>query len=75
LQISLYSYLIGSFFSGNAYYVTLYILFALTVILQGLCGLEYFDKPQRFHIKDLAYIGMFEVGIVAMIHVFVRTGH
>jgi O-antigen ligase len=73
LQISLLMYLVGSFFSGNGYYVTLIVLFALAVSLQRASRLEIFAKPQRFSFKDLRSVALLEFGIIAFIYALCRT--
>lgn len=73
LQISLLMYLIGSFFSGNGYYVTLIILWALSAALQRASRLEQFSKPQKFVRRDLRNVALMECGIIAFIYFLCRT--
>ena len=68
LQVSLFAYLIGSFFSNSGYYITLYILFALIVSLQRLASPAIFKKNKLFQFKDLARIGTLEIVIILLIH-------
>jgi putative inorganic carbon (hco3(-)) transporter len=73
LQISLLMYLVGSFFSGNGYYVTLIVLFGLTASLQRASRLEQFARPQRFAFKDLRAIALLEFALIAFIYILCRT--
>lgn len=70
LQVSLYAYLIGSYFSSSAYYVPLYMLFALTVVLQRMSGL--FDKF-AFKLKDMVTIFIIELSVLLFIHILTKT--
>jgi O-antigen ligase len=67
-QISLWAYLISSFSSGSAYYETLYVMFALVVALQYLTGINIFKDNRFFYIRDIFYIGLAEIAIIAGIH-------
>jgi O-antigen ligase len=67
-RLCLYSYLIGSIFSGNAYYLTLYIIFALVVIFQSTSNMEVFKKRPVFTLKDIRNIGIYEMAIILFIH-------
>lgn len=69
LQVSLFAYLIGSFFSNSGYYITLYILFALIVSLQRLSNPDIFKENRLFEFKDLMKIGTLEIMIILLIHI------
>jgi O-antigen ligase len=66
-QVSLYSYLIGSFFSGNAYYITFYILLALVVAFQYMAFLKLPYRRAIFSLKDVRNIGFIEIAIILLI--------
>jgi putative inorganic carbon (hco3(-)) transporter len=67
-QISLWGYLISSFSSGSAYYETLYIVIALIVALQYLTGFRISGNNRIFSFRDVLYIGLTEIAIIAGIH-------
>lgn len=71
IQISLITYLISSLFSGSAYYITLYIMFALVVVLQYTSGLEFFQKKPYFYFRNLISILIAESCVILIIHFFV----
>lgn len=70
LQAGLYAYLVGSYFSSSAYYVPLYMLFALAVIIQRMSGLS-----QKLHFKagDIPAIFAIEISVLLFIHILTRT--
>jgi len=69
LSISFYAYLIGSYFSASSYYIPLYILFALSVILQNLL---YREELSYIRWKDLGNIAFIEIGVLIFIHLVAR---
>lgn len=74
LQISLYLYLLSSFFSGSGYYVTLYILLAITVAMQRVSALpEITGRGVKFTARDLIKIGIAEIVILGFIHILCKT--
>jgi O-antigen ligase len=70
-QISLYAYLINSFFSGSAYYEQLYIMFALIVVLQILTNINNLKGNRIFIAKDMMFILFVETAIVLIIRLLV----
>lgn len=70
LQASLYAYLVGSYFSSSAYYVPLYMLFALAVIIQRMSGLS---KKLHFKAGDIPAIFAIEISVLLFIHILTRT--
>ena len=70
LQASLYAYLVGSYFSSSAYYVPLYMLFALAVIMQRMSGLS---KKLHFKAGDIPAIFAIEISVLLFIHILTRT--
>lgn len=70
LQVSLYAYLVGSYFSSSAYYVPLYMLFALVVIVQKMSGLS---NKFYFKLKDIVVIFVIEICVLLFIHILTRT--
>jgi len=75
LQVSLYAYLLGSLTSGNTYYPTLYILFALVVAMQKLTGMDFFKKQPLFAFRDLRNIAVIEFSVILLIHILVRYSY
>lgn len=73
LQVSMYSYLAGSFFSGNTYYITLYVFFALIVVLQNISGFSEFAKLNRITLKELIKIAGIVAAIIVLLHLFIKT--
>lgn len=69
LQVCFIIYLFGSLFSGNGYYITLYMLFALVIALQYI--LKYNDKSTSslFSFRELRNIAIGEAGIIIFIHI------
>lgn len=67
-QISIFAFLFGSFFSGNAYYLTLYIMFALIVICQELTGPDIFKTKSLFSFKDVRNICFIGTAIIFLIY-------
>ncbi len=76
LQVSLFAYLFGSLFSSNAYYVTLYILFAITI---AVCRTAYKQGSnlvrKRFSVKDAAVVAFCEVVILLSLRFFVKFSY
>lgn len=66
--ISMFAYLFGSFFSGSAYYITLYIMFGLLVALQGLVQGPGFDNFKKISFNDMLNVGIAEIIIIFVIH-------
>lgn len=73
LQVTMYSYLTGSFFSGNTYYITLYVLFALIVVLQNISNPGNVKKLNGISFKDLMKIGGIEAALIVLIQLFIKT--
>ncbi len=69
-QVSLCAYLISSFFSGSAYYETLYIILALIVVLQVLTKINTFTT-RIFIAKDIISILSIEIAIIFVIRLLV----
>lgn len=75
LQVSLYAYLLGSLTSGNTYYPTLYILFALVVAVQQLTNSDIFKEQPLSAFRDLWNIAAIEFAVILLIHYLVRYSY
>ncbi len=70
-KVALLAYLVGCFFSGSTYYITLFILFALIVVIRKLCAHKItFEKKILFY--DVIKIILLETGLITMIHLFLK---
>jgi putative inorganic carbon (hco3(-)) transporter len=72
ILISIYAFLMGSLFSSNSYYITLYIIFSLVVILQYISGDECMKKCSRSSIQDLSAIGAIEIAVIIFLHFWIK---
>lgn len=73
LQVSLYAYLIGSFFSSNSYYITLFILIGFVAILQKITKFDVFARQRFLSFRDVLNISAIEAVILSFIYLVVRT--
>jgi O-antigen ligase len=71
-QVSLYTYLMGSFFQSSEYYITLYILFALIVVLQSQTNLNISKKFAMVTFKDIRNVFAFEVIAIVLIKLLIK---
>ena len=71
LKVAFFAYLIGCFFSGNTYYITLFILFSLVVVIQKILS-DKIKFDAKIFWKDLKNIALLETGIILMLHTFLK---
>jgi O-antigen ligase len=72
LTVTFFSYLLGSLLSSSTYYITLYIYFAIVVVLQNLCSGEIKDECRKISFGDIKNIALIECGLLASIYLWVR---
>ncbi len=69
LQVCFLIYLFGSFFSGNGYYITLYMLFSLNLVMQHIVAGDVLNKRQIFKFQDIRNIAFIECCIILLIYI------
>lgn len=70
LEVSLYAYLVGCYFSSSEYYIPLYVLFAFIVAIQALNNSK---MRYTFRLQDILNIMGYAIGMLIFLSILSRT--